>query len=93
MHLKHTVACMFVLLVVAGFAIAGSDAEVAERGKALARGCVCHRGDLDAMPAKKFVRLMLDYKTGKREHTTMNKQAARLTEQDIEDLAAWYAGK
>lgn len=93
MHLKCTVSLLFVLLVGVGFAVAVSDAEVSERGKALARGCVCHRGDLDAMPAKKFVRLMLDYKAGKREHTTMNKQAARLTEQDIEDLAAWYASK
>lgn len=93
MHLKRAVSLLFVLLVVAGLAVAGSDAEVAERGKTLARGCVCHRGDLDAMPAEKFVGLMLDYKTGKREHKTMNKQAARLAEQDIEDLAAWYASK
>jgi cytochrome c553 len=93
MRLKRTFASMFVLLVVAGLAIAESGTGSPERGKTLARGCVCHRGDLDAMPADKFVGLMLDYKTGKREHKTMNKQAARLTEQDIEDLAAWFASK
>ncbi len=92
-RMKSAVAVLFLLVVAAGLAVAGSEAKAQERGKVLARGCVCHRGDLDAMPAKKFVEKMLDFKTGKRTHNVMNKQASRLTEQEIEDLAAWFAGK
>ena len=31
------------------------------------------------------------YRSGERDHSTMNHQAGSLTDQDIEDVAAWFA--
>jgi len=39
-----------------------------------------------------IVKTLQDYKTGARKHPTMRGIAATLTEQDMADLASYYAG-
>jgi cytochrome c553 len=38
------------------------------------------------------VKALQDYKSGSRKNTTMRAIAARLTDEDISDLAAYYSG-
>src|SRR6266851_1904042 len=40
-----------------------------------------------------LVKALSDYKTGKRANAIMKAFAAQLSEQDIEDLAAWFSSK
>jgi cytochrome c553 len=41
--------------------------------------------------AKQLVQQMRDYKSGARQHLLMNQMMKPLSEQDIENLAAYYA--
>lgn len=40
-----------------------------------------------------LVKALADYRAGRRNNPIMNPMAVNLTDQDIEDLAAWYASQ
>ena len=83
-----------------------ATADSAERGARLAYTCLgCHgiEGYRNAYPSYRVPRLggqhaaylavaLRGYRDGSREHPTMTAQAATLSDQDIDDLAAYFAG-
>lgn len=85
------------LAVCAGAALADANA-----GKAKARACaVCH-GELGmstlpeaphlaGQPERYLAEQLKAYRSGKRTHEIMTLMARPLTDDDIADLAAWYA--
>jgi cytochrome c553 len=94
--LAMTTVC--VIVGVAGMAHAAGDIGA---GKAKASACMgCHGtaglGNAENPPlagkdAKQLVQQMRDYKSGARQHLLMNQMMKPLSEQDIENLAAYYA--
>lgn len=84
--------------------IAGAEGD-AERGKELAYTCLgCHGIDgyrnaypsfrvpkLGGQKAAYLVAALRGYRSGEREHPTMNAQAQSMTDQDIEDIAAYLS--
>jgi len=85
-------------LGVAGAAQAAGDAQA---GKAKAATCVgCHGANgegkapnpkLAGLAEDKFIQAMKDYKSGKRPNPIMKALAGQLKDQDVENLAAYYA--
>jgi cytochrome c553 len=82
-------------------AIAKGDPEA---GKAKSVPCqACHGVDGQAITpeypnlggqyASYLVKALRDYRDGRRKNVIMAPMAANLTDQDIEDLAAWYASQ
>jgi cytochrome c553 len=94
---KLIVSMMFVLLLSAGTVYAGGDAE---RGAELAADCAdCHgddgKGDGDipsiaGMDAAEHAKALADFKSGAVE-SEMADYVADLSEQDMADLAAYFA--
>ncbi len=92
------VATVCILLGVAASAQAAGDTAA---GKAQSAKCAgCHgadgRGNAENPPlagndVQYFVKQMHDYKSGARKHSLMNMMAKPLSDQDIADLAAYYA--
>jgi cytochrome c553 len=93
------------LLVISGTAQAGGDAV---KGKKITQMCIgCHGIDgyrtafpkvynvpkIGGQHPAYLVKALQAYKTGARSHPSMKGIAANLSEQDMEDLAAYYAGK
>jgi cytochrome c553 len=86
------------ILGMAGSAYAGGDVAA---GTAKAKKCVaCHGADgkgkknnppLTGTAEADFVKAMADYKTGARKHAMMNALSKKLSDEDIADLAAYYA--
>ena len=86
------------LLICVGTAQAAGDVAA---GKTKATSCVaCHgpngEGVAPNPPLKgkteaQLVQAMKDYKSGKRDHALMKGLASALNDQDIENLAAYYA--
>jgi len=85
------------LAVCAGTALADANA-----GKAKARACaVCHgqlgmstlpeAPHLAGQPERYLAEQLKAYRSGKRTHEIMTLMARPLTDDDIADLAAWYA--
>ena len=97
---KLMIAVMFILLLTAGSVQAGGNAA---NGKALSGNCVaCHGDDglgdedipaIAGMDAAKLARELADFKSGARvdEGEIMIENAVDLSEQDMADLAAYYA--
>jgi cytochrome c553 len=81
-------------------AVAQAAGDVAA-GKAKAAACVgCHGANGQGVPPNpalkgktenEFVEAMKDYKSGKRNNAVMKAFAAPLSDQDIANLAAYYA--
>jgi cytochrome c553 len=81
-----------------GAAYAGGDAAV---GKAKAKSCAgCHGADgkgkkknppLTGFDEAAFAESMAAYKSGAKEHKMMNRLAKKLSDDDIANLAAYYA--
>ena len=98
--MKYTLltAGTLTLLSIFGVAQAGGDPAA---GKAKAAACAaCHgaKGEgvkpnppLAGLPEGRFVEAMKDYKSGKRPNPVMKSFAAPLGDQDIANLAAYYA--
>lgn len=63
------------------------------KGQVLAKKCSCHAGkkNLDGMDVKAFTAKMLDYQAGKGEPKSMQAIAKKLSKDEIDDLAAYYA--
>jgi cytochrome c553 len=90
-------------LVFAGAAQAAGNAEAGKQ-KAAQVCAACHgpEGDKPTAPENPIlagqhydylVKALQDYKSGKRDNAIMKGFAASLSKQDIEDLAAWFAGR
>lgn len=90
-------------LAFAGAAQAAGNAEAGKQ-KAAQVCAACHgpEGNKPAAPENPIlagqhydylVKALQDYKSGKRENAIMKGFAASLSKQDIEDLAAWFAGQ
>jgi len=94
---KLLIAMMFILMLAAGAVQAGGDAA---RGAELSTDCAdCHgadgKGDEDmpalaGMDAAEHAKKLADYKSGAVEGD-MTDYVADLSEQDMADLAAYYA--
>ena len=95
---KLMTAALMVLFMCSGTAWAGGDAAA---GEALAAGCSgCHgadgMGNPDNPPAAGldeayFVEQLAAYKSGEREHAMMQMFVSELSEEDMANLAAYYA--
>ena len=95
---KLIVAMMFILMLAAGSAQAGGDAA---RGAELAVDCAdCHgddgMGDEDipaiaGMDAAKHAKALADFKSGAVESEDMVDYVEDINEQDMADLAAYFA--
>ena len=90
-----------VIVAALGAAAAAEAAGNVEAGKAKAAPCVaCHGANGQGIPPNpalkgktedELVEAMRDYKSGKRNNAVMKAFAAQLNNQDIENLAAYYA--
>jgi cytochrome c553 len=97
-------AWMLSSLAVASPGWAQGDAEAGKRKKQMCEGChgipnyrvaypqVYRVPKLGGQNAAYMVKALQDYKSGARKHPTMHGIAASMTEQDMADLAAYYAG-
>jgi cytochrome c553 len=91
------VAAIAVALGAAGPSYAGDVAA----GKAKSKSCAgCHGADgkgkkdnpaIAGQPEAQFIKAMGEYKSGAREHKMMKKFAGKLSDEDIANLAAYYA--
>lgn len=99
---RKIVWCVFtslMLFLLSSPVFAAGDANA---GKDKAAACTsCHGIDgkgsdpnpnIAGMNVGKFTTAMKAYKTGERKHAMMEMFAKKLSDQDIEDLAAYYAG-
>ncbi len=91
-----TIAAILLTAFVAGPAMADGDA-----GKKKSRSCAgCHGANgegkddnpsLAGMDPAKFIAAMQEYQSGKRDNKKMQSFAKRLKDDDLENLAAYYA--
>ena len=100
--MKGTLTAVTAMIVAsAGAAATAEAAGNVEAGKAKAAACVgCHGANGQGVPPNpalkgktenELVEAMKDYKSGKRNNAVMKAFAAPLNDQDIENLAAYYA--
>lgn len=89
----------FVLSAVTNAALAGGDAGAGEAKAATCSGC--HGADgmgnpdnppIAGLDEAFFVEQLAAYKSGAREHGMMQMFASQLSDEDMADLAAYYAG-
>lgn len=98
--MKHTLnaLAMLALFAVMGTVQAGGDAQA---GKAKAAGCAgCHGANgegkkpnpaIAGKPESQFVQALQEYKSGKRTNPVMKGLASGMSDQDMANLAAYYA--
>jgi len=97
--MKHILTAVIVASL--GGAAAAEAAGNVEAGKAKSAACVgCHGANGQGVPpnpalkgrtADEIIEAMKDYKSGKRNNAVMKAFAVPLNDQDIENLAAYYA--
>lgn len=91
-----------VMLAMAGAAHAAGDPAAGAKKATTCLGCHGVEGYRNAYPAyhvpkvggqyaQYIVSALKAYKSGKRQHATMQAQAAGLSEQDMQDIAAYFA--
>ena len=98
--MKRTVLTAGTIALFSFFGVAQAGGDPAA-GKAKAASCAgCHGANgegvkpnpaLAGLPEAKFVQAMKDYKSGKRPNPVMKSFAGPLSDQDIANLAAYYA--
>jgi cytochrome c553 len=99
--MKHLLIASIASLVLLSPAHAAGDAEA---GKTKSAACAACHGPDGNSPAPTFPKVagqhadylakqLTEYKNGDRQNATMNAMAAALSEQDIADLAAFYASQ
>lgn len=106
MRLRGSV-CAVALLFGSGFALANPPSGDVAAGKIKAQPCLgCHGipGYFNAYPTyhvpkvggqhpEYIIAALQAYKSGQRSHATMQAQAATLSEQDMADIAAFFASE
>jgi cytochrome c553 len=101
---KHVLASLLVMLTaVSGSAFAAGDAAAGQNKKSMCAGCHGIEGYRSVYPdtyrvpklggqhADYIVAALKEYKSGERKHATMRAIAGSLSDQDMADLAAYYA--
>ena len=90
-------ALLFAVLMAAGTAVA-ADVDAGKTKSGTCAGCHGANGEgkapnppLAGMKADKFAQAMKDYKSGKRANAMMKAIATPLGDQDVDNLAAYYA--
>ena len=96
--MKRLITLVVALLGIAGNAEAAGDVQA---GKAKAAVCVaCHGANGQGVPPNpaltgktedQIIQALNDYKSGKRNNPVMKAFATQLTDQDIANLATYYA--
>jgi cytochrome c553 len=86
------------LFSICAVAQAGGDAAAGKAKAATCAGCHGAKGEgvkpnppLAGLPEAKFIQAMKDYKSGKRANPVMKSFAGQVSDQDVENLAAYYA--
>ena len=84
---------IFLLLLVFGLAALALAAGDPAKGGELAKGCACHKskGDLDGVDAAALTAKMQAFKDGTGENKAMISIMKKQSDQDVADLAAYYA--
>ena len=92
--MRKTILILMTLALALVFGFTAATAQDAAKGKSLAKKCICHKtkGDLDGMAQETFIQKMQDYNSGKLSHTGMQNIAKKYDDEQIADLAAYYAG-
>jgi cytochrome c553 len=97
---------LVLMMLVATFGTQAFADGDAERGKVLSYTCLgCHGIDnyknvyptysvpeLGGQHAAYIVAALKEYRSGERSHATMHEQAASLSDQDMQDIAAYFSG-
>ncbi|HEX9672552.1 MAG TPA: c-type cytochrome [Burkholderiales bacterium] len=88
----------FALISICGIALAGGDPAAGKAKAAACAGCHGANGEgvkpnppIAGQPEAKFIQAMKDYKSGKRANPVMKTFAGQLNDQDLANLAAYYA--
>jgi cytochrome c553 len=100
MTLKRTLLSTAIVALLATAGVAFADGNI-EAGKAKAGSCaMCHGANgegggsgpaLAGMKKDQFVQAMKDFKSGKRSNAMMKNFANQLSNDDVENVAAYYA--
>lgn len=100
---RKIVLCTFASVALLVISSAGYAAGDANAGKDKASACTsCHGVDgqgsepntkIAGMSVGNFKKAMQAYKSGERNHAMMQMFAKKLSDQDVEDLAAYYTAK
>jgi cytochrome c553 len=82
-------ALLLAVVLLAGIVYAAD----ASRGETLAQmGCRCHRpGEFEDWSESELLEKLKAYKSGELDHRVMSRQADRYSEQELADIAAYYA--
>jgi len=103
MKMRHTIIAVMAGMLAAGTALADGDAAAGRHKTAMCEGChgipyyktafpsVYRVPKLGGQHAAYIVSALKEYKAGDRSHPSMRAIAASLSEQDMADLAAYYA--
>ncbi len=102
--MKRAATCLSAALALAAFSGAAAGAGDAAAGKSKIALCMaCHGQDgkgttaeypnLGGQNEKYLVIALKAYKSGARENAIMKPMVATLSDQDIENVAAWYASQ
>ena len=93
-----TIVALFALMAGMGTANAGGDAAAGEAKAANCAGCHGAAGEgmgdnppLAGLEKAYHVEQLKAYKSGERENAMMQMFTAQLSEEDMADIAAWYA--
>ena len=98
--MKHLFTLLFLLLVTSSVAYAAGDAEAGKTKAATCNGCHGANGiglngtypNLAGQHADYIVKQLKAFKSGSRKNALMSPMAAALSEQDMADIAAHFAG-
>jgi cytochrome c553 len=105
MNIRNVIAAGAAGMLLAGAALADGDAAAGKQKTTMCEGCHGIPGYKTAFPAVYnvpklggqhagyIVKALQGYKSGERSHPTMRAIAAGLSDKDMADLAAYYAGE
>jgi cytochrome c553 len=105
MNIRNVIATSAAGMLLAGAAFADGDAAAGKQKTAMCQGCHGIVGYRTAFPVVYkvpklggqrpgyIINALQGYKSGDRHHPTMRAIAAGLTDQDMADLAAYYAAE
>jgi len=97
-----TIVCSTLLLAGSGAVLAGGDAAAGKTKAATCGGCHGANGisaapdvnpSLAGMDEASLVEAIQEYKDGTRDHATMKVMVMSLSDEDIADIAAFYASQ
>ncbi|HEY9150197.1 MAG: cytochrome c [Gammaproteobacteria bacterium] len=102
-HILPRMVVLGLSLSLGGTALAAGDPVAGQAKATTCLGCHGVPGYTNAYPtyrvpklggqhAQYLVAAMQAYKSGQRGHDTMHAQISSLSEQDMEDIAAWFSG-